>query len=72
MKRDELLQRIATLPEDADIGIQIGVDHLDIVDVIMWGEGGFGAVRCNSVDLRDVLFEWGLPADVREQLGWGR
>ena len=62
MMRDELLQQIAALPADADIGIQLGEEHLDIADVILWGGGGFGALRCHSVDLRDVLFEWGLPA----------
>lgn len=38
MMRDELLQRIAALPEDSDVGVQIGDDHLDITDVIPWGD----------------------------------
>jgi hypothetical protein len=60
MMRDELIQQIATLPADADVGIQLGDDHLDIVEVIAWGDGGFGALRCHPSDLRDVLAEWRL------------
>lgn len=59
--RDELLQRIAALPEDADVGVQIGEEHLDIAEVIVWGEDQFGALRCDAADLRDVLISWGLP-----------
>lgn len=60
MMRDELLQQIATLPASADVGIQIGDDHLDIVDVVAWGDGGFGALRCNANDYRDLLLAWRL------------
>lgn len=62
MMRDELLKRIGALPADTDVGIRIGDDQVDITDVVSWGEGAFGAVVGNPVDLRDVLFEWGLPA----------
>jgi len=55
MMRDELMKQIATLPADADVGIQIGDDHLDIDEVIVWGDGGFGALRCHPNDLRDLL-----------------
>jgi hypothetical protein len=68
MKRDELLQRIAALPASADVGIQIGDDHLDIVEVGTWGEGQFGVLRCRPSDLRDLLVSWGLPASLREFL----
>jgi hypothetical protein len=58
MKRRELLQRIAALPPDADVGVQIGDDHLDISDVVAWGEGAFGALRCHRGDLRDLIRAW--------------
>jgi len=54
MMRDELLQRLAALPEDSDVGVQIGDDYLDITDVVPWGDGSFGALRCHSSDLRDM------------------
>lgn len=60
MMRDELLERIATLPAYADVGIQIGDDHLDITDVILWGDGGFGALTCHPNDVRDLFLAWGL------------
>jgi hypothetical protein len=47
MKRRELLQRIAALPPDADVGVQIGDEHLDISDVVVWGGGTFGALQCD-------------------------
>jgi hypothetical protein len=62
MMRDELLKRIGALPADADVGIRIGDDQVDIADVVPWGEGAFGAIVCNPVDLRDVLFERRLSA----------
>lgn len=68
MKRDELVRRIAALPADADVGVQIGDDHLDIADVIPWGDGTFGALRCHSSDLRDLLVAWELPRDLRDRL----
>lgn len=74
MMRDELVRRIAALPADADVGIQIGDDHLDIADAIAWGEGDFGALTCHPSDLRDLLMAWGLPRGLRERLvpGTGR
>lgn len=60
MMRDKLLKQISALPPDADTGIQIGDDHLDIADLVPWGDGGFVALQCHSGDLRDVLSEWGL------------
>jgi hypothetical protein len=71
MMRDELLHQIAALPADADVGIQLGDDHLDIADITAWGNGGFGALKCQPTDLRDVLFAWGLPRRQREQLASG-
>lgn len=71
MMRDELLQQIAALPADADVGIQIGDDHLDIADVLGWGDGSFGALRCHPSDLRDLLVAWRLPCDLRERLAPG-
>jgi hypothetical protein len=55
MMRDDLLQQLAALPADADVGVQIGDDHLDIADVIAWGNGSFGALRCYPNDVRDLL-----------------
>lgn len=60
MMRDELLERIAALPADADVGVQIGDDHLDITDVIPWGAGRFGALTCHPNDVRDLLRAWRL------------
>jgi hypothetical protein len=68
MMRDELLQQIAALPADSDVGVQIGDDHLDITGVVPWGGGAFGAVRCHSNDLRDMLVAWELPRDLRDRL----
>ena len=60
MMRDELLQQISALPPDTDIGIQVGGDHLDIADLVPWGDGAFVALRCHSSDLRDMLLQWGI------------
>jgi hypothetical protein len=68
MRRHELLQRIAALPEDADIGVQIGGEHLDISDVVTWGDGTFGALQCHRADLRDLFLTWKLPGEVIERL----
>ena len=68
MMRDELLRKIATLPAEADVGIAIGDDHLDIAEVGTWGNGQFGALKCDRNDLRDLLLAWGLPAKRRKQL----
>jgi hypothetical protein len=68
MRRDELMKKIAALPAEADVGIQIGEDHLDIADVVPWGGGSFGAIRCQSCDLRDALLAWGVPKDRRDRL----
>jgi tRNA(Ile)-lysidine synthetase-like protein len=68
MMRDELLQQISALPPDTDIGIQIGNDHLDIEDIVPWGDGGFIALSCHSRDLRDLLLEWGIPENSRKRI----
>jgi hypothetical protein len=68
MMRDELLHQIAALPEDSDVGVQIGDDQLDITDVVSWGDGAFGALRCRSSDVRDMLVAWELPGDLRDRL----
>jgi hypothetical protein len=59
VKRDELLERISALPANVDIGIQVGEEHLDIVDVCPWGDGTFVALKCHAPDIRDVLLDWG-------------
>ena len=68
MKRHELMQRIAALPADADVGVRIGADILDIMDVVPWGDGSFAALECHQGDLRDLLMEWKLPRDLRRRL----
>ena len=67
MMRDELLQRIAALPADSDVGVQIGDEHLDIAEVVPWGDGTFGALRCQASDLRDMLVAWKAPRDLRDR-----
>ena len=71
MKRDELLLQISALPPDTDIGIQVGGDHLDIADLVTWGEGGFVALKCHSPDLRDMLVHWGISKKLRKQITLG-
>lgn len=61
MMRDELLRQIAALPPDTDVGIQIGDEHLDVVSVVVWGDGNFGALRCQPNDYRDLIAAWGVP-----------
>lgn len=63
MMRNELLRQIAALPENTDVGIQFGADHLDIAEIVPWGNGQFGALKCDAGDLRDVILAGGFPAD---------
>jgi hypothetical protein len=69
MMRDELLKQLSAVPENADVGIQLGDDHLDITDLVPWGGGEFVALRCHSADLRDVLLEWAAPSNAIEAPG---
>jgi hypothetical protein len=71
MMRDELLQQISALPPDTDIGIQVGCDHLDIVDLVPWGGGEFVALKCHSSDLRDMLMQWGIPKQQQQRIAHG-
>ncbi|MEV8504651.1 hypothetical protein AB0368_07460 [Actinoplanes sp. NPDC051475] len=57
MMRDDLVEQLAALPPDTDIGIRIGEDHVDIADLVPWGDGGFVALVCSPADLRDVLLD---------------
>lgn len=68
MMRDELLQRISALPPETEIDIQVGGDHLDITDLVPWGDCGFVALRCHSNDLHDVLLEWGIPRQRQDRI----
>jgi len=68
MLRDELLKQLSALPEDANIGVQIGNEHLDVTNLTPWGDEGFVDLQCHTADLRDVLLAWGLPADKRDEL----
>ena len=68
MLRDDLLRQLSALPADADIGVRIGDQHLDVTDLAPWGDEGFVDLRCHPADLGDVLLEWGLPARRRRQL----
>jgi hypothetical protein len=69
MMRDDLLNQLSALPPDVDIGIQIGEDHLDIADLVPWGDGGFVALKCHSGDLRDLLSELGMSAHEAGAMG---
>jgi hypothetical protein len=68
MLRHELMRLIAALPADADVGVQIGDETLDIADVVPWGDGAFAALRCHPGDLRDLLADWRLPLDLRRRV----
>jgi hypothetical protein len=68
MLRDELINKLSALPEGANIGVQIGTEHLDVTDITPWGDEGFVDLQCDAADLRDVLLMWGLPADKRDEL----
>ena len=68
MKNDVLLGRLSTLPADAEIGVRIGDEHLNVTDLTSWGDSGFLELQCHDGDLRDMLTGWGLPADERERL----
>lgn len=69
MMRDELLRRIHDLPAETDIGVQVGDGHLDIADVIPWGDGTFVALTCHPGDLRDLLSEWAAQRRFSEGRG---
>ncbi|MEV7621874.1 hypothetical protein [Actinoplanes sp. NPDC089786] len=60
--------QLIALPEDTPIGVQIGDQHLDAVSLTPWGDEGFVDLQCHSSDLLDVLLEWNLPAQQREQI----
>ena len=68
MVRDELMKQLAALPPDALIGVRLGDQHLDVVELVPWGDRGFVDLKCHPGDLRDVLTEWELPAQQRESL----
>jgi hypothetical protein len=69
MMRDELLRKIASLPAETDVGVQIGSDHLDVTEVIVWGgDEQFGALRCDPCDTHDLAVAWGLSPEMREGL----
>jgi hypothetical protein len=61
MMRDDLLRQLSALPPEVDVGIQIGDDHLDIADLVCWGDG-FVVLTCHSGDLRDVLCDRDRPS----------
>lgn len=68
MRRDELLERLRALPAGVDVGVKVGGGHVDIADVVRWGDGRFGAVMCHLVDLNDLLIERGLSASQRRRV----
>jgi hypothetical protein len=68
MMRDELLKRITALPSEADVGVQIGDGHVEIADLVPWGDGNFIALKCHPNDLHDLLLEWGLPNEQRGRI----
>jgi hypothetical protein len=56
---------LSALAPEVDVGIQLGDDHLDIAELVPWGEG-FVALTCHAGDLRDVLLDRGLPGPLGE------
>ena len=68
MLRDELMNRLSALPEGANIGVQLGTEHLNVTDLTPWGDKGFVDLQCDAADLRDVLLMLGLPAAKRDEL----
>jgi len=68
MLRDELLKQLSALPANAIIGVRIGDGHLDVTDLAPRGDQGFVDLQCHPADLRDVLMEWGLPTNKRDEL----
>ena len=68
MMRDQLLKRITALPSEVDVGVQIGDGHVDIADLMPWGDGSFIALKCHPEDLRDLLLEMGLPKEQRRRI----
>ncbi|WP_285683405.1 hypothetical protein [Actinoplanes sp. NBRC 103695] len=71
MMRDELLERIAELPPDVDVGIRLGDDCLDIAGLETWGNGLFVALTCDENDLRDVFLGWRRPGPITDRPGLG-
>ena len=68
MTRDELVKRLSALPPEAEIDIQIGAEHLDVADIVPWGDENFVALVADPIDLRDVLVMWGVPPRRRNLL----
>jgi hypothetical protein len=68
MMRNDLLQQISSLPSDADIGIEVGGEHVDIAGLAPATEGGLVVLRCHLPDVLDMLAEWGIPKQQREQI----
>jgi hypothetical protein len=68
MTRDDLLQQISNLPPDADIGIDVGGEHVDIVGLAPAAEGGLVVLQCHLPDVLDMLAEWGIPKRQRERI----
>lgn len=68
MKRDDLLEQLSSFPADVEIGVRLGSASLDISDVSAWGKGQFVALDCHQGDVYDLMSEWGIPADRRDEL----
>jgi len=68
MMRNELMRQLAVLPEDTLIGVQLGDQHVDATRLVPWGDEGFVDLQCHAADLLQVLREWRMPAQQREQI----
>lgn len=58
MKRDELLKRLAQLPPDTDVLVDIGEGEVDIAEIVDLEEGVAErsvAILLHPGDLRDAL-----------------
>jgi hypothetical protein len=71
MMRDELLEQIAALPPEVEVGIWLGDECLDIAGLVAWGEGQFVAITCDENDLRDVLRGWRSAGGIANRPGLG-
>jgi hypothetical protein len=57
MRRDELVKQVSALRRNADVGVLIGDEYLDVADIVPWRGGRSVALRCDSVDLWDLVVD---------------
>ncbi|MFG1611052.1 hypothetical protein [Actinoplanes sp. NPDC049265] len=64
MLREELLERIASLPAGTEVGIRFGGELFGIEDVHLLPADDeiFGMLACTSADVRSMLLDWGYAS----------